>query len=110
MARSLRASPDKHRADRPCAQRSAPGGEIDLVARDDEDLVIVEVKTRIGDDSTARNLAVTAAKLERLGRLADTYVSREGIEDTPWRVDVVAIVIGRSGRVLRLDHLRGAYL
>jgi putative endonuclease len=86
------------------------GGEIDLVARDDEDLVIVEVKTRIGDDSTAPDLAVTAAKLERLGRLADTYVSREGIDDTPWRVDVVAIVIGRSGRVLRIDHLRGAYL
>jgi putative endonuclease len=87
-----------------------PGGEIDLVVQDDQDVVIVEVKTRIGDDSTAPDLAVTPAKLERLGRLADAYVSREGIEDAPWRVDVVAIVLARNGRVLRLDHLRGAYL
>ena len=87
-----------------------PGGEIDLVAREADELVFVEVKTRIGDDSTAPDVAVTAAKLARLERLATAYVARAGDEDAPWRVDVVAIVIERSGRVLRLDHLRGAYL
>ncbi len=87
-----------------------PGGEIDLVAREADELVFVEVKTRIGDDSTAPDLAVTASKLARLERLAEAYLSRAGDEDAPWRVDVVAIVIERSGRVLRLDHLRGAYL
>jgi putative endonuclease len=87
-----------------------PGGEIDLVAREDDEFVFVEVKTRIGDESEAPDLAITPAKLERLGRLADAYVSREGVEDAPWRVDVVAIVLGRGGQVVRLDHLRGAYL
>jgi putative endonuclease len=87
-----------------------PGGEIDLVAREADELVFVEVKTRIGNESTAPDLAVTAAKLARLERLAEAYLSRIDDEDAPWRVDVVAIVIERSGRVLRLDHLRGAYL
>src|SRR5262249_4630608 len=87
-----------------------PGGEIDLIARDADELVFVEVKTRVGDDSVAPDVAVTTSKLTRLERLADTYVGREGLDDLPWRVDIVAIVLDRGGRVLRLDHLPGAYL
>ena len=85
-------------------------GEIDLVAREDGDLVFVEVKTRIGDAETAPDTAVTPTKLERLERLAEAYLDRAGTPDVPWRVDVVAIVLGRDGRTIQIDHLRGAYL
>ena len=87
-----------------------PGGELDLVVRDADDLVFVEVKTRIGDESTAPDLAVTSAKLARIERLAESYVARIAEREVPWRVDVVAIVLGRDGRLVRLEHLRGAYL
>jgi putative endonuclease len=89
--------------------RLAPG-EIDLVAREADDLVFVEVKTRIGDASTAPDTAVTAAKLERLGQLAEAYLGRAGTPEASWRVDVVAVVLGRDGRVVQLEHLRGAFL
>ncbi|MGE3267595.1 MAG: YraN family protein [Chloroflexota bacterium] len=85
-------------------------GEIDLVTHDGQETVIVEVKTRIGDNSTAPDSAVTPAKLARLDRLGDEYMASCGTPDAPWRVDVVAIVLGRDGRVLHLDHLQGAYL
>jgi putative endonuclease len=85
-------------------------GEIDLVAREGDELVFVEVKTRIGDASTAPDVAVTAAKLERLERLSEAYVARLGKLDTAWRLDVVAVVIGRDGRIVQIDHLPGAYL
>jgi putative endonuclease len=87
-----------------------PGGEIDLVAQEGEELVIVEVKTRIGDAETAPDIAVTAAKLARLGRLAEAYVDRAGTPERDWRVDVVAVVLGRNGRIVQIDHLAGAYL
>jgi putative endonuclease len=87
-----------------------PEGEIDLVAREGDELVFVEVKTRIGDAETAPDLAVTAAKLERLERLAEAYVTRAGSPDQSWRVDVVAVVLGRDGRIVRIDHLAGAFL
>jgi putative endonuclease len=89
--------------------RLAPG-EIDIVARDGDSLVFVEVKTRVGDQETAPDTAVTASKLDRLGRLADAYLDRAGTPDAPWRVDVVAVVLARSGRLVTLEHLRGAYL
>jgi putative endonuclease len=85
-------------------------GEIDLVAREGDELIFVEVKTRIGDLETAPDVAVTASKLERLGRLAEAYVAREATPEQPWRVDVVAVVVERSGRIVQIDHLPGAYL
>jgi putative endonuclease len=87
-----------------------PQGEIDLVAREGDEVVIVEVKTRVGDLSTAPDVAVTSAKLGRLEQLGHAYVERLGTPDVAWRVDVVAVVLDRAGRVVRIDHVPGAYL
>jgi putative endonuclease len=85
-------------------------GELDLVARDGDEVVFVEVKTRIGGSDVAPDESVTASKLERLGRLAERYMSEQGRADDPWRVDVVAVVVDQHGQVRRIDHLRGAFL
>jgi putative endonuclease len=88
-----------------------PGGEIDLVARDGDELVFVEVKTRIGDASMAPDVAVTAAKLDRLEQLSEAYVARlDTPNSVPWRVDVIAVVLARNGRTVSIDHVPGAYL
>jgi len=87
-----------------------PAGEIDIVAQDGDELVMVEVKTRIGDDQTAPDEVVSASKLARLDRLGEQYVDSIEAPEQPWRVDVVAVVLGRDGRIVQLEHLRGAYL
>jgi putative endonuclease len=87
-----------------------PGGEIDLVVREGDEVVFVEVKTRIGDASLAPDELVGAAKLARLEHLAEAYMARREADDANWRIDVVAIVIARNGHVVRIDHYPGAFL
>jgi putative endonuclease len=69
-----------------------PGGELDLVARDNEGYVFIEVKTRFGVNRGDPAEAVDRRKLSFLHRAAEQWLARHvGTLDTAWRVDVVAI-------------------
>ncbi len=66
-------------------------GEIDIVARDGDTTVIVEVKARAtGEFGTAAE-AVTPWKQRRLVTMAAAYLARTNRSDRPCRFDVVAI-------------------
>lgn len=69
-------------------------GEIDIVARDGETTVFVEVKTRAGDDFGGAAAAVTPWKQRRLTRMAIDYLSRHRLHDRPCRFDVVTVDVG----------------
>lgn len=69
-------------------------GEIDIVARDGDTIVFVEVKVReTGECGTAAE-AVTPQKQRRLAYMAADYLARHGLMDQPCRFDVVAIDAG----------------
>lgn len=81
-------------------------GEIDLVMRDGTTLVFAEVRTR-RDGNAAES--VDARKQARLARLAYSYLAAHDMpNDMLWRIDVVAIAIGRSGRADKIEHIRSA--
>lgn len=86
-------------------------GELDLVALDGRELVVVEVKTRTGLGFGHPAEAVTAPKLARLRRLAGEWLSGRAAEVVSTRppsvrVDVVGVLLA-PGCPPRLDHLRG---
>ena len=66
-------------------------GEIDIVARDGETIVFVEVKARTTDERGTAAEAVTPAKQRRLVAMAVDYLARHGLSNRPCRFDVVAI-------------------
>jgi len=68
-----------------------PGGEIDIVARDGETLVFIEVKARASREFGSALEAVTRSKQLRLTRLATEYLMRHHLDDCACRFDVVAI-------------------
>ena len=82
-------------------------GELDLVARQGDCLVLVEVRTRRGKALGPPEESITPAKQTRLAALAEAYVQAV---DWPggWRIDVVAVELGRDGRLLRVDHYENA--
>ncbi len=80
-------------------------GEIDIVARDGDCLVVVEVKTRRSDRFGGPAEAVTAAKLARLRRLTARWIAVSGVHPPQVRIDVLAVRPQPSGAA-RVDHLR----
>jgi len=78
-------------------------GEIDIVARDGECWVFVEVKTRRGHRSGLPEEALTPRKAERLIVLAETYLGEHELDRVDWRIDLVAIELGRDDRVMRVN-------
>jgi putative endonuclease len=66
-------------------------GEIDIVARDDGTIVIVEVKTRDGDAFGAGVDAVTWIKQRQIVRMGSDYLFRCRLGDVPCRFDVVEV-------------------
>lgn len=81
-------------------------GEIDIVARDGDVLVVCEVKTRSGLDYGSPLEAVTPEKTQRLGRLALAWLAAREIRAKQIRIDVVGVV-RRPPREPRVEHLRG---
>lgn len=67
------------------------GGEIDVIARDGETIVFVEVKTREDLAFGGGADAVTAFKRRRIVQVAEDYLARHHRADCRCRFDVVAI-------------------
>jgi putative endonuclease len=82
------------------------GGEIDLVVRDGDVDVFVEVKARrTGNGSAAAS--VTWDKRRRLARAAAVWATRRGLPRGGCRFDVVTI--GGEGARVQFEHLAGAF-
>ncbi|HET6348894.1 MAG TPA: YraN family protein [Candidatus Krumholzibacteria bacterium] len=80
--------------------------EVDLVVRDGNALVAVEVKLRIGDRFGTAAESIDERKLARL-RVALTGIARElGLALSP-RIDVVTIDIEATGESMRVEHYAG---
>ncbi|MEO8082569.1 MAG: YraN family protein [Ardenticatenales bacterium] len=82
-------------------------GELDIVARDGDTLVFVEVRSRRGARFGSPEESVDARKQARLVALAQGYVAGAGWSG-PWRIDVVAVNVDAEGAPLRWAHYRNA--
>ena len=76
-------------------------GEIDIVARDGDTTVFVEVKSRAGDEFGGAAAAVTAWKQRKVALMAMDYIARHRLENQPCRFDVVTVdvVTGHEPRI-----------
>lgn len=81
-------------------------GEIDIIAKDKNILVFVEVKAKTGTDFGLPEEMINKGKLKRVRHMAEVYLKGK---DLPCRIDVVAIVLGSNNELLRLTHYENVY-
>ncbi|CAM5447671.1 YraN family protein [Streptomyces avidinii] len=94
--------------DEPYADTTRPaGGEIDIVARDGDALVVCEVKTRRASGFEHPMAAVRPGKAERLRGLAGRWLADHGGPPPGGvRIDLVGVLLPRRGAPL-VEHVRG---
>lgn len=77
-------------------------GEIDLVCRDGDDVVFVEVKARKSSSYGYPEESVNAVKLRKIARCAQEFMKHE-LPSTFWRIDVVAVEVSP---VFNITHIK----
>ena len=78
-------------------------GEIDLVAREGDQIVFVEVRTRRGTAPPTESITVT--KQQRMRLTAFTYLNTHNLLNVDWRIDVIAITMPRDNTAPLIEHL-----
>lgn len=82
-------------------------GELDVVARDGQTLIVCEVKTRRSERFGAPVEAVSPRKMRRMRILAIRWLDEHEVHAPEIRFDVVGILQPVCGRPV-LTHIRGA--
>ncbi len=83
-------------------------GEIDIVAKDGDCLVFVEVKSRKNYDFGEPELAITKSKIRQLKKIAEAYFYVNKIEQQQCRFDVITIV-GENESDMKINHIITAF-
>lgn len=80
--------------------------EIDIIAKDGDELVIIEVKARGTDSYEHPSEAVSNKKIRFLVNAAEAYILEKDI-NTDTRFDVISILF--SGRNFEIEHFKNAF-
>jgi putative endonuclease len=88
--------------------RGRSGGEIDVVCRDNDTLVFVEVKTRTREDFGRPLEAVDRAKQKRISRGALAWLRMLDNPDILFRFDVVEVIIVDEAKP-RVELIKNAF-
>lgn len=82
--------------------------EIDIVARHGDEIVVVEVKTRVENYAEEPWEAVTTSKIRNIVEVADAWLRFNQV-DLETRFDVISVVLKRDGSHL-IEHFEGAFI
>jgi putative endonuclease len=87
-------------------------GEIDIIAKEGEEIVFVEVKTRdvTAGGSKLPEENINRSKLYKLSKVATFYISKNHLHETPYRFDAITLMADRENDVATLRHLKNIFI
>lgn len=83
--------------------------EIDLIAKDGETMVFVEVKTRKNENYGRPAVAVGREKRRRLSRAAVSFLKKKTSRPPYIRFDVIEVIGEPNGGIPEIRHLENAF-
>lgn len=85
-----------------------PEGEVDIIARQKDCLVFVEVRTKKSLAFGSPEESITRTKRERLRAAAARYRQTHNHLPPLWRIDVVAVELDPKGKPSRIELIENA--
>lgn len=83
----------------------ALGTEIDIVAKDEDELCFVEVKTRRSHKFGEAYEAVNEIKMQNIIQTARAYIYKNNFYDTQIRFDIIEVYVNEG----RINHIENAF-
>ena len=84
-------------------------GEIDIIAKQDDVIVFVEVRTKQTESFGPPEQSVTSGKINRITKAALSYLQEKELAGRTCRFDVIAIMFPKGSREPRIDHIENAF-
>jgi len=84
-------------------------GELDIIAKKDDNIIFCEVKTRLktGPSEFLPEDNITHEKQKKLIKLSQIYLSKNKLMDNSWQIDILAIETYRDGS-FDIRHIENA--
>lgn len=87
-------------------------GEIDVIAKDGNTIVFVEVKTR---SLSPRNdvlpeESIGTKKLHRLNKIANFYLRKNNLLNSDYRFDAISVWVDKKDRKSKIKHMKSIFL
>jgi putative endonuclease len=85
-----------------------PEGEIDIIAKDRDCLVFIEVRTKTSAEFGTPEESITPNKKRRLAMVTSHYQQSHSNLPPSWRIDVVAVELNQAGKPSRIELIENA--
>lgn len=80
--------------------------ELDIIALKNDELIVVEVKTRSENFLIAPEEAVTKSKIKRIVSATDAFIRYHNVQ-YPVRFDIITVIKGKNSH--RIEHIEDAF-
>ena len=85
-----------------------PEGEMDIIAKEGESLVFIEVRTKTSAEFGTPEESITPSKMRRLAAITAYYYQNHNDLPPSCRIDVVAVELSKEGKLSRIELIKNA--
>jgi putative endonuclease len=82
------------------------GGEIDLIMKDNEYLVFVEVKSLRNNSSYILYESITKRKKKNLRKIINVWLATNNLQNSIWRADLLIIQTKFNQNLHKIEHIK----
>ena len=84
-------------------------GEIDIVAKNDDTVIFVEVKAnKNASPEFSPEIRVDYKKKNKLMKLATAYMMNQKMAESPWQIDIISVNVDSENKKAQIKHFKNA--